>query len=224
MKLAVLCLTEIPASVRARAIPQISSAISAGVCFSERKHRSMSLSWPMTAPERAAPSRVPKEIQPSSPQSSRMIARTRSAMAVIASTAPPSRRVSKIRWVSPHLSMMTGLPKRSTSSTRPLPEPKTISSRKISSSSTVMLTTEVPSRREPRRFGHGTLTGSGASSTATDQPRQPSKCTSSDPSNPRARWSPSSSTRSTRGTIATPPLLASAARPTWTGSRDTTAR
>ncbi len=224
MKLAVLCFTEIPASTSARATSQISTAISAGVCFSDRKHRSMSLSWPITEPERAAPSSVPKEIHPSSPHASRITSSTRSAIAVIASTAPVSRRVSKMRWVRPHLSMITGLPNRSTISTRPSPVPKTTSPRNTSASSTVTVTSERPSSRAASRLGHGTVTGPGPSSTATDQPRHPSKWTSSEQSVPRWRWRPSSSTRSTTGNISTPPCVWPPAPRHGAGSRDTTAR
>ena len=49
--------------------------------------------------------------------------------------------------------------------------------------------------------------GRGRLSTETDQPRQPSKWTSAEPSKPRGRWSPSSSTRCTLAFIDTPPLL-----------------
>ena len=156
----------------------------------------MSESWPIARPSRAAPSRVPKDSQPSIPQSSRMIWRTRRAMSTIASTTPASRRPSNGRWIRPHLSMKIGIPLLSTNWGRPSPPPNLTVPAKSSSSPETIRTSAMPSRRRRSRLGHSTVRHRGCASVVrTTRRAAPSIITSSEPEKPSPKCRPASSTR-----------------------------
>ena len=166
----------------------------------------------MTFPSRAAPSRVPKAIQPRTPHSVSITSRIWSVTSTICSTTLASRPENG-RWSRPHLSIMTGIPSLSTNRTRPSPLPKETSPSKSSSSPETTRTVEAPSSHRTIRLGHGTKTSPPRRGSAVnDHAMWPSKSTSPDPWKPAGKRRPESSTRTavspTRGE-------ATARTPSW---------